>query len=269
MASRRSSWCLILWTDAPDDSAQLAVRLRTTTSSRSCSTSPSASSRTTEPAFLFEAVVAEANAAIRRATTGSDGSRAAATFVGVLVSADRAWYCRLGSGEVYLLGAGEARALLGSDVGGTILAPSDATETGLADPEHTNAASVLGDEEVEVTVDSADLHPGDALVLLGSSASSALNPEDVLGIPCVSCDAQVAATGLAERATAAEPAGSVTVALWSADSALYASAPVPEPEPVAPAVRPNRTVPKHPRRSQCQRASPQPASAPRRSSSGR
>ena len=81
------------------------------------------------------------------------------------------------------------------------------------------ASSVLGDVDVEVTVNSADLHPGDALVLLGSSASSALSPEDVLGIPCVSCDAQVAATGLAERAAAAEPAGSLTVALWSADSA--------------------------------------------------
>ena len=46
-----------------------------------------------------------------------------ATFVGALVSTDRVWYCRLGGGEVYLLSAGEARALLGSDVVGAAVAP--------------------------------------------------------------------------------------------------------------------------------------------------
>ena len=65
MASRRSSWCLtLLIADVPSDAAQLAVKAADDYLESLLLDVAIGKLRTTEPAFLFEAVVAEANAAI-------------------------------------------------------------------------------------------------------------------------------------------------------------------------------------------------------------
>jgi hypothetical protein len=154
-----------------------------------------------------------------------------ATFFGALISAERAWFASIGQGRGWLLRGDEAREL------GAESAPADSApaETNEATDTPDVAETVLGQEGAEAHVASVFLIPGDAIVLAGQGASAALSGAEILSTACVACDAKVAAANIADVAAKSHPEESITLALWSADSAMYKPVPVviPEPEPVA------------------------------------
>jgi hypothetical protein len=171
-----------------------------------------------DPAATLTAVVAAANTAVVGASADPANSMRA-TFYGALISEDRAWFASIGQGRGWLLRGDEAREL-GADsqpaVSTVAADTSDVAETALA----------LGQEGVEAHVASVFLIPGDAIVLAGQGASTAMSGAEILSTACVACDANVAATNIANVAAKVDPDQSITVALWSADSAMFKPVPV-------------------------------------------
>jgi serine/threonine protein phosphatase PrpC len=192
-----------------------------------------------EPALALEAIVAEANSAIMAAAADAEASSMGATFAGALISAEKAWFGSVGEGRGYLLRGDEAHELVAdTPVPEDAVSEDGSTEGQVSDhaPAETTATA-LGREGVAIEVGSADLNAGDVIVLCGQSASAVLGASGILGITCAACDAQLAAASLADAAAKAEPELSVTVAVWSADSSLFAPAPpapeTPQPQPIA------------------------------------
>ncbi len=151
------------------------------------------------------------------------------------MSADRVWFGRVGGGSGYLIRGGEAHALTADTPPSEALVP-EVVPAESEVPTDASAAVVQpapAREDARIEVGSAELSPGDAVVLLGLSASAALSGSDIPEISCAACDARVAAKDLADSAARAEPEHSVTVAVWSADSTPFA----PAPPAVSPSVR--------------------------------
>ncbi len=198
-----------------------------------------------DPALTLKTIVAEANNAILTAAAEPGALNMAATFGGALVSADKLWLGRIGDCKGYLLRGDDARELVVSSpkppvaVAEVAPLPDDAPaaeEVGedaaeVAASVLPVAAPALGHQGVEVGIGSVSLSPTDAVVLLGRGASSALSRSDIPGLTCAQCDAHAASAVLAEAGAKADSGESMTVAIWSADSALYAQAPEPEPTP--------------------------------------
>jgi hypothetical protein len=169
-----------------------------------------------------------------------------ATFVGALISAERAWLGSAGDGGAYLLRGDEARKLVVGPAASTETVPDDVPADGeLPDGEVADAiVTAVGREDLKIDVGSVFLNPGDAIVLCGRAASDVLSGADIRAITCVACDARVAAANLAGVVTNSDPEQSATVAIWSSDSALFAPAPVPVPEPTpTPSIAPPTPVP--------------------------
>jgi hypothetical protein len=192
------------------------------------------------PALILEAIVAEANSAIMSAAKEPGASNRGATFFGALISADRVWFGSIGGGSGYILRKDEARELLAPRAAAIAMVPEvapieaqapDAEPAEVVEPE---AGPALGREGISIEVASVDLSPGDSIVVCGPTAASALHAPDILGISCAACNAGVAATELADKVSKTGPEGSVTVALWSADSALFTPVPVPAVQAAAP-----------------------------------
>jgi hypothetical protein len=197
-------------------------------------------SRVVEPAATLRAIVAEANTAIMSAAAEAGASSMGATFTGAFVSEGKAWFGQVGEGRTYLLRGGQAHELVVETAASDAAALGDAPGDGqIADATGIGTSGLdLGTEGVSVDIGSVDLGPGDVVVVCGREASSALSGSDILGISCAACDSQVAAVGLAGAAAKAEPDGSVTVAIWSSDSSLFAPPPPPPPPPLPVAASP-------------------------------
>jgi hypothetical protein len=91
----------------------------------------------------------------------------------------------------------------------------------------------LGQEGASIEVASVGLAPGDIIAVCGQTAASALHAPDMHAISSAACDARVAAMELADSVAKTGPEDSVTVAVWSADSALFTPVPAPQVHPGA------------------------------------
>jgi hypothetical protein len=192
-----------------------------------------------DPALTLKAIVAQVNTAIATAAGEPDAARMDATFVGAMISAERAWLGSAGDGVAYLLRGDEARKLVVGPAPPEAVPDDVPTDGEVPDsaPADTDATD-SGREGLEIEVGSVFLNPGDAIVLLGRAASADLSGADIRAISCAACDARVAATNLAGAVAKSDPEQSATVAVWSADSALFSPAPVPAPAPQPSAATP-------------------------------
>ena len=189
-----------------------------------------------EPTLALKAIIAQASAAIASAGAEAGGSDMSTTFVGAFVSAGKIWYSQLGDGRAYLLHGGEARQLLVEKAvpDGTILEHSLPEEHAEDDLQADITEIALKSAPADIEVGSADLSPGDAIVLCSQGAAAVLSGSDILAISSAALDGQSAAVGLADAALIAQPDNSATVVAWSDDWALFAPPPPPPPPPPAP-----------------------------------